>query len=145
MTISRKALATLSDQDYAALADFRYVLRKFMAFSEAEAAQHGLTPQQHQALLAIRAAPGDSATVGYVAERLLLKPHSATGLVNRLEVTGLVARKPAPQDRRCSTLSVSVKGRRCLDALSATHREEIKRLRPVLSQLVDRFQDEPSA
>ncbi|MGE0289943.1 MAG: MarR family winged helix-turn-helix transcriptional regulator [Bradyrhizobium sp.] len=145
MTTSRKTSATLADQDYVALADFRYVLRKFMAFSEAEAAEHGLTPQQHQALLAIRAAPMDGATVGYVAERLLLKPHSATGLVNRLEVTGLVERTPAQHDRRCSTLTVSVKGRRCLDALSATHREEIKRLRPVLSQLVDRIQDNPSA
>ena len=40
--------------DYAALARFRYELRKFQAFSKAAADQAGLTPQQHQALLTIR-------------------------------------------------------------------------------------------
>lgn len=145
MPTSTKAVKALADRDYVALADFRYVLRKFMAFSEDRAAEHGLTPQQHQALLTIRAAPAGSATVGYVAERLLLKPHSATGLVNRLTATGLVVRSPSQHDRRSSVLAVSPKARRCLDALSATHREEIKRLRPVLNQLVDWLHEHPSA
>ncbi len=64
-------------------------IRRFMAFSETQAGGVGLTPQQHQALLAIRAAPGGMATIGFVAERLVLKPHSATGLVDRLEALGL--------------------------------------------------------
>lgn len=133
----------LADEDYVALADFRYLLRTFTAFSEARAAEHGLTPQQHQALLAIRAAPAGGATIGYVAERLLLKPHSATGLVNRLEAIGLVDRCTAPDDLRRSVLAVSAKGRGCLEALSATHREELRRLRPVLSQLVEHFREAP--
>src|SRR3546814_3611929 len=68
--------AMLQDGDYAALAEFRFALRQFQAFSSERAAQMGLTPQQHRALLALRAAPAQDATVGYVARRLLLKPRS---------------------------------------------------------------------
>ena len=44
--------------DYKALAQFRFQLRKFLSFSEAAAHQAGLTPQQHQALLAIKGFSG---------------------------------------------------------------------------------------
>ena len=54
----------LTDTDYAALAEFRFALRRFQVFSEAKAAEAGLTPQQHQTLLAIRAADPADATVG---------------------------------------------------------------------------------
>ena len=69
---------SLSDADYAALSDFRQALRQFHAFSEARAAEQGLTPQQHQALLAIRGATPEAPTIGTVAQRLMLKPHSAS-------------------------------------------------------------------
>ena len=68
----------LSDADYGTLAGFRRALREFARFSEQAAEGVGLAPQQHQALLAIRAEGG--LTVGELAERLLLRPHSATGL-----------------------------------------------------------------
>src|SRR3546814_428692 len=94
----------LADADYAALADFRNALRQFQAFSEARATEQGLTPQQHQALLTIRAAAPDVPSVGHVAERLMLKPHSATGLIDRLERLGLIERTPSPTDRRRALL-----------------------------------------
>lgn len=130
----------LTDSDYVVLADFRFALRKFIAFSESKAAEHGLTPQQHQALLAIRAAKTDSATIGYIAERLILKPHSASGLVDRLEALGLVVRKTASQDARVSVLSLSRAATKKLDALSSTHQEEIRRLGPVLGELLSHFE-----
>ena len=49
---------TLDDRDYAALSDFRATLRSFLSFSETRAIELGLSPQQHQALLAILARPG---------------------------------------------------------------------------------------
>ena len=128
----------LTDNDYAALADFRFSLRQFQAFSEREAAQCGLTPQQHQALLAIRAAPRGRATVGHVAERLILKPHSATGLVDRLEALGLVLRRLSEQDRRRALLELTEQAHGILTTLSAAHRQEIGRLRPLLMELLDR-------
>jgi DNA-binding MarR family transcriptional regulator len=128
----------LSDVDYAALADFRYALRQFLAFSEGRAAGCGLTPQQHQALLAVRGASPAPVSVGYVAERLALKPHSATGLVGRLEALELITRRPSPDDGRQSLLELTPKARTLLRELSATHREEIVRLRPLLTELLGR-------
>src|SRR3546814_6196590 len=75
------------DIDYAALAEFRFALRRFQRFSETKAGEAELTPQQHQALLAIRAADPDEATVGYVAQRLIVKPHTASELLERHEAT----------------------------------------------------------
>lgn len=126
----------LTDADYAALADFRYALRQFLAFSEQRASGCGLTPQQHQALLAIRGASYASVSIGYVAERLALKPHSVTGLVDRLETLGLVVRRPSPDDGRQALLDLTSKARTLLQELSQTHREEIARLRPMLAKLL---------
>lgn len=129
----------LRDSDYAALADFRAALRGFLAFSEAKAGEVGLTPQHHQALLAIRGAPQGQATVGYIAERLILKPHSASELVKRLEALELVTRSPSPQDGRRIVLALTERAGTLLARLSATHRDEIGRLKPLLLDLLDRF------
>ncbi len=128
----------LSDADYAVLADFRYSLRRFLAFSEGKAAAFHLTPQQHQALLAIRAAPEGAANIGYVAERLVLKPHSASGLVARLEALALLERVSCSDDRRQALLRLTPQAEDILAELSVTHREEIRRLRPLLVDLLAR-------
>lgn len=125
----------LSDADYAALSTFRHEIRKFLAFSETMAAEVGLTPQQHQALLAIRGAQAGQATVGYVADRLILKPHSATGLLDRLESIGLITRRTDKDDRRRAVLQLTKKAHALLHSLSATHRDEIRRLRPMLNEI----------
>ncbi|MCE7798838.1 MarR family transcriptional regulator [Sphingobium sufflavum] len=130
----------LTDDDYAALADFRFSLREFAAFSEKRAAECGLTPQQHQALLAIRAVPAGTAGVGYVAERLILKPHSATGLVDRLEALGLVTRRWSAHDRRQAQLELTQQAHSILETLSVTHREEILRVRPLLIDLLGKME-----
>lgn len=130
---------TLEDADYAALARFRHALRRFQAFIEARAAEVGLTPQQHQALLAIRGADPDEATVGHIAERLILKPHSATGLVNRLETLGLVTREGVAKDRRRAHLRLTPKAYDILGELSAVHRDEIQRLRPLFAEVFDQL------
>jgi len=131
----------LTDADYAALAEFRYSLRRFLAFSEDKAAAFGLTPQQHQALLVIRAAPAFP-TVGFVAERLIVKPHSATGLIDRLSALGLVERQGSEEDRRRAVLALTPKAHEVLASLSTSHRTEIRRLRPLLTKLLDRLDEE---
>lgn len=131
--------SSLHDSDYAALADFRAALRNFLAFSEAKASEVGLTPQQHQALLAVRGAAAGQATIGYVAERLILKPHSASELIHRLEDQQLVSRHAAQEDKRKSVLTLTRHAETLLAELSATHRDEISRLKPLLLELLDRF------
>ena len=134
-----KKPSSLQDEDYTALAEFRAALRSFLAFSEAKAGEVGLTPQQHQTLLAIRGAPRGHATIGFVAERLILKPHSASELVNRLEEQQLVSRQPVQADKRKSVLALTSRAESLLAQLSATHRDEISRLKPLLLELLDRF------
>lgn len=131
-----KAKEALSDADYRTLAEFRHAIRRFAVFSENEAAAHGLTPQQHQALLVIRAAGKDEATVGLVADRLILKPHSATGLIDRLEALGLLRRRESAEDRRRAILTLTPRACRQLAALTAIHRQELQRLRPVLGTIM---------
>jgi len=126
----------LTDADYEALAEFRFSLRQFLAFSEAEAAASGLTPQQHQALLVLRAARQGSGTVGHLAERLILKPHSASGLVDRLVTLGLVERRSSERDKRQALLALTDQGQQVLETLSDIHRQEIRRLRPLLMSLL---------
>jgi DNA-binding MarR family transcriptional regulator len=81
----RSSQAPLGKASYEALADFRFALRNFLAFSEKAAAAAGLTAQQHQAMLAIRGAPeGESLTIGQIASRLMIRHHTAVELVDRL-------------------------------------------------------------
>lgn len=126
--------------DYAALAEFRHALRKFLVFSERKAEELGLTAQQHQALLAIRGAPTDKATIGYLADQLIIKPHSASGLVERLEASGLIARSPSETDRRQSLLELTARARKLLEQLSTTHQRELLRLRPMFTALLTRIE-----
>ncbi len=93
--------SAITKTEYEVLAEFRYTLRSFMSFSEKAAKEVGITPQQHQALLAIKGFPGrEQITIGELSERLQIKHHSAVGLLNRLEVESLIARSPDRKDRR---------------------------------------------
>jgi DNA-binding MarR family transcriptional regulator len=129
--------ARVTDEEYVALAEFRFALREFLGFSEAAAAGAGLTPRQHQALLAIRAAPaGVPLSVGGLAQRLQVRPHSAVGLLDRLAVLGLVARRPGRRDRRQVFVTLTAAGERVLARLSVAHRDELRRLRPRLAAVL---------
>src|SRR4051794_8556973 len=117
----------LSDHDFAELLRFRDALRRFMQWSESEARVAGLTPAQHQLLLAVRGHPGDP-TIGDVAEHLLLRHHSAVELVDRAERAGLLRRRSDPDDRRVVHLELTPEGGAHLDALSTAHLAELRRL-----------------
>ncbi len=130
----------VGNSDYQALAEFRFALRGFLAFSEGAARAAGLTPQQHQALLAIRGYPGrDRVTVSELAERLMIRHHSAVELIDRLSRGGLIAREPDPADRRRVQIALTAKARRKLKGLSAAHLDELRRLGPALPGLLQRL------
>lgn len=127
--------------DYRALADFRYALRKFLAFSEDAAAEAGLTSQQHQALLVIKArSNGDGLPVGVLAQRLLLRQHSTVELVDRLARLGLVTRNPDPHDRRRVRVSLTEEGEEKLLLLSQSHLAELRAVGPALAELLASFE-----
>ncbi|MES1972875.1 MAG: MarR family transcriptional regulator [Pseudomonadota bacterium] len=128
----------IRDEDYAMLATFRYELRRFLQFSERAADDAGVTAQQHQALLAIRAASGAAMPVGALAERMMLRPHSTTGLIDRLQKLDLVERFPADGDRRQVLVRLTLMGEKLLATLSEAHRAELRRLKPLLTSLMER-------
>ena len=131
----------LTDSDYRSLAEFRHVLRRFLAFSEEAARKAGLASQQHQVLLAIKGF-GGSLTVGDLAEKLVIKPHSAVGLVDRLVEAGLVRRSANSDDRRTVWLSLTPAAEKLLVSLSRSHREELRRLIPLLKPLLHAWDTE---
>jgi DNA-binding MarR family transcriptional regulator len=136
--MARRQLATKTE--YEILAEFRYTLRQFMRFSEAAAGEVGLTPQQHQALLAIKGFPGrEKITIGELAERLQIRHHSAVGLANRLEAEKLIERSSGIDDRRKVYISLTVHGDSMIERLSALHHDELLRLTPQLRSLIRRI------
>lgn len=134
--------------EYEKLASFRYALRQFMHFSEAAAREAGITPRQHQALLAIAGLPGrDEAMMSELAERLQLRHHSTVELIDRLVAHGLVARESGVEDRRQVYVSLTPVGHEMLARLSVAHREELKRIGPQLNLLLAELTtiDDPEA
>lgn len=124
---------TLPDEVYARLLALRTGLRHFERWSESQARAAGLTPAQHQLLLAMRG-HGDprGPTIGEVADYLLLLHNSAVGLIDRAEAAGLVTRTRDEEDHRVVRLHLTEEGAERLEVLSALHLEELKRLAPNL-------------
>jgi len=123
----------LTQTGYRALADLRFLLRQFSAFSSAAANEAGLPAQQHQALLAIKGtADNEAMTVGQLAARLLIAPHSAAELVKRLEHAGYATVSTDSNDRRRHVLALTEKAEAVLEVLSDAHLNEIKNLAPRL-------------
>ncbi|HUS32791.1 MAG TPA: MarR family transcriptional regulator [Kofleriaceae bacterium] len=121
------------DLDFRALADFRYQLRKFLAFSEQTARAVGLEPRQHQLLLAIRGLPEDTEpTIATIAERMALRHHTVVELVDRLESAGLARRTRDPEDRRRANVTITARGNDLLRKLSLAHRDELRTSAPAL-------------
>lgn len=130
----------ISKLEYETLADLRYALRQFLRFSEDAAHAAGITPQQHQALLAIKGFPGrDRVTIGELAERLQIRHHSAVGLVDRLVANGFLKREPAQNDRRQVQLTLTARSENVLAKLSAAHKEQIRRVGPQMETLLKRL------
>ena len=133
-------MARITKAEYVALAAFRYALRQFLHYSEEAAVAAGLTPQQHQALLALKGFPGrDEITIGELAERMQIRHHSAVELVDRLAAEGLVRRESSRIDRRAVQVSLTRKGLGFLERLSTAHKDELRRIAPSLRRILDQL------
>ena len=135
--------AKLTELDYQRLAAFRYHLRRFFAFSEHAAAQKGLSPQQHQALLAIKGMPRWRITVGVLAERLGVRHNTAVELINRLIANGFVERRQSCEDRREVLIKLTGRAEALLAKFRPAHRHELKMLPPLLQELLEHLENPP--
>lgn len=116
----------LQPDDYEALAELRYLGRKFLRFSKDLLQQNaGLNPEQYEALLAIKAFPGGSLTISQLSERLQVKHHSAVSIVDRLAERKLIRRRLGEQDRRERHLELTDKGEKLIQELALVHYAEL--------------------
>jgi len=131
----------VTDEDYSRLLTVRSGLRRFERWSAEQAAAHGITPGQHQLLLAIRGHAGPDAdagpTIRQVSDHLLIRHHSAVELIDRCERAGLIERSRDAVDHRMVRLKLSVKGDQLLADLSGAHLEELARLTPLFEEMLD--------
>jgi len=133
-------MARITKAEYVALAAFRYALRQFLHYSEQAAVAAGLSPQQHQALLALKGFPGrDDITIGELAERMQIRHHSAVELVDRLSAEGLVRRRSSSVDRRQVRIALTARGLGFLERLSEAHKDELRRIAPSLRKILDQL------
>ena len=118
-------MTELTKDQYRALARFRYALREFLEFSEVAAGAHGVTTQQYQALLALKASEKRSLNVRELATELLIKHNGAVQLVDRLVDAGLARRQQSSEDRRVVSIKLTAKGERKLAELASLHFREL--------------------
>jgi DNA-binding MarR family transcriptional regulator len=125
----------LTLDEYRALAEFRYQIRRFLQFSAEAAREHGIEPQQHQLLLAVKGLPdGARPTIRVLAERLQIQHHSAVELVDRLAERGAVRREHDDLDRREALIRLTRRGEALLGRLSIAHHAELETTGPILAK-----------
>lgn len=131
---------SLVQSDFEHLLALRTALRRFLRWSERQAQAAGITPGQHQLLLAIKGHPDPAGpTIGDVAEYLVLRHHSAVGLVDRAAAAGLVQRNSDRGGHGIVRLTMTDAGVEKLDALTEAHLAELKQLAPAMRALWDGF------
>ncbi len=119
------------------LSGFRSALRRFLAASEAICRASGLTAQQYQVLLAIKAGEAAEMSMGDLAEQLLLTHHAGVQMIDRLAAAGLAARRPSARDRRVVLLQLTPAGEALADELAGQHFEALLRHEPMLRRSLD--------
>lgn len=116
-----------SKHDYEALASFRKSLRRFLRFTEQTAREEGVTPQQHQVLLAVMGQEGrDWASVSEIRDALQLEHNAAVGLVDRCQAAGLVVRSHHAEDKRVVMVTLTERGQERLAAISMRNLSELR-------------------
>lgn len=136
----RQTHADAQAVDYKALAQFRFQLRRFLSFSETAARDAGLTPQQHQALLAIKGfSSAEPLSVGELAEFLLVRHHTAVELVDRMTRLRLLQRIADEDDSRRILVKLTKKGEQKLRMLSKIHLQELQTASVALTKILQSF------
>jgi DNA-binding MarR family transcriptional regulator len=126
----------LSQDDFTRLLELRTGLRRFLRWSEQQAKSAGLTPAKHQLLLAVRGHPDPSGpTVSEIADYLVLRHHSAVGLIDRAEADGLVKRNADARSKSVVRITLTPVGVDKLDGLAEAHLEELAHLAPTMQAL----------
>jgi len=137
--------AEITIEEYRALAELRYRIRRFLREGDAVAQAAGLEPQQYLLLLTIRGLPaGEEATIRTLAERLALKHHSVVELIDRLEMHGYVRRARGREDRRRVLVSLLPRGERLLEQVARHRIGELRANGHELVRAIDQLLEKPA-
>lgn len=122
------------------VAEFRFRLRRFLSFSEVVSEEIGIPAQQYQLIQVVAAAPDErTATISYIAERMLLRHNSAVELVDRAEKAGLVLRVDDESDHRRSLVEITAEAEAVLSRLVARHVAELRSEGPALMRSLQKI------
>jgi len=102
-------------------------------FIDAQLREQNLTSAQLNALLVLRAAGEDGLLMGEIGRRLVVTKSNVTGLIDRLERQGLVARA-THEDRRATVVRLTAAGVELLDRTAPGHAERLAELAECLSK-----------
>jgi DNA-binding MarR family transcriptional regulator len=138
----------LTDKEFEQLLELRTGLRRFLRWSEQQAKDAGITPAQHQLLLAVRGHPEAAGpTIGELATYLLLRPHSTSELIDRAVSAGLVLRLTDPSNGSVVRIGLTSLGSEKLKHLSYAHVQELAELGPTMRtlwQAIEQFEQSRS-
>jgi DNA-binding MarR family transcriptional regulator len=138
-------MAQTHEPNVQAMAELRYQIRLFLRFSENAARQAGIEPQQYQLLLAVKGLPrGLKPTIGVLAERMQLQPHSTVGLVDRLVERRFLLRLRATDDRRQVLVKLTHEGEQLLRRLAWRHLDELQSVGPKFKNVLHSLSEEPT-
>jgi DNA-binding MarR family transcriptional regulator len=138
-------MAQTHSQNIRAMAELRYQIRLFLRFSENAARQADIEPQQHQLLLAVKGLPRTlKPTIGVLAERMQLQPHSTVGLIDRLVERGFLLRLRATDDRRQVLVKLTHDGEQCLQKLALHHLHELQSVGPTFKSMLQSLIEDPT-
>jgi DNA-binding MarR family transcriptional regulator len=127
-----------------ALAEFRFLIRRYLNDSEKAARSVGLEPQQYQALLMLRGLPPEQVpTIRALADRLQICHHSAVELVDRMEKRGLFRRERSKEDRREVLVNVTPRAEKLLSGLVRQRLAEMAINGPELARALSAVIDAP--
>src|SRR5258707_6403763 len=116
----------ITDGEFHAFSELRYLIRRFLQEGDATARQAGLEPQQYLLLLAIRGLePGQEASIRKLADRLALRHHSTVELIDRMEAHGFVKRTRGRENRRQVLGSLQPRGEKLLERVVAQRLVEL--------------------
>jgi DNA-binding MarR family transcriptional regulator len=101
--------------------------------------EHGLEPGWHDVLATLRrGGPPFRMRPSDFTSSLMLTSSGTTKRLDRLEQAGLIVRGPDPDDRRGTLITLTAAGRRLIDATTAAHLENERRILSALSDAEQR-------
>jgi DNA-binding MarR family transcriptional regulator len=101
--------------------DLRRIMRAMDVYSRQLSSSHGLTGPQMLCLREV--AERGSLTTGDLARAIALSPATLTGILDRLEMRGLVSRERRPEDKRRVLVSLTAMGKEMSQELPSPMQE----------------------